>query len=91
MRFRVLLIIHYLIREILVEGVLDVHARGVKIKKKFIEKYLCWYAHREPYILHDTMVEKMVRSTSNSSNVHEVVDGNGNLYRNMVIDTMEIN
>jgi hypothetical protein len=33
MRFRVLLIIHYLIREILVEGVLDVHARGVKIKK----------------------------------------------------------
>jgi hypothetical protein len=33
MRFMVLLIIHYLIREILVEGVLDVHARGVKIKK----------------------------------------------------------
>jgi hypothetical protein len=30
--FKVLLIIHYLIREILVEGVLDVHARGVKIK-----------------------------------------------------------
>jgi len=30
---RVLLIMHYLIREILVNGVLDVHARGVKIKK----------------------------------------------------------
>jgi hypothetical protein len=33
MRFRVLLITYYLIREILVEGILDVHARGVTIKK----------------------------------------------------------
>jgi hypothetical protein len=32
MRFKVLLIMHYLIRKILLEGVLDVHARGVKIK-----------------------------------------------------------
>ena len=34
MEFRVLLIIQYLIQEILEEVVLDVHARGVKIKKK---------------------------------------------------------
>jgi len=33
MGFRVLLIMHYLIREILMEVVLDVHIRGVKIKK----------------------------------------------------------
>jgi len=32
MGFRILLIIHYLIQEILVERVLDVYARGVKIK-----------------------------------------------------------
>jgi hypothetical protein len=31
--FKVLLITHYLIQEILVDVVLDVHARGVKIKK----------------------------------------------------------
>jgi hypothetical protein len=52
---------HYLTWEILVEGVLNVHAIGVRIKKidldvvmihvlqkEFIEKYLCWYAHGEP-------------------------------------------
>jgi len=33
MGFRVLLTIHYLIQEILVKGVLDVHTRDVKIKK----------------------------------------------------------
>jgi hypothetical protein len=67
MGFRVLLITHYLIREILMETVLDVHASGVKIKnfidtnvvtmhllqkKRFMEKYLCWYAYGEPYVPH---------------------------------------
>jgi len=33
MRFRVLLITLYLIREILMEAILDVHVSGVKIKK----------------------------------------------------------
>jgi hypothetical protein len=33
MRFRVLLITHYLIQKILVEAILDIHVRGVKIKK----------------------------------------------------------
>jgi hypothetical protein len=32
MRFRVLLTTHYLIREILVDVVLDIHVRSVKIK-----------------------------------------------------------
>jgi hypothetical protein len=33
MRFKILLIMHYLIREILVETVLDVHIKGVSFKK----------------------------------------------------------
>jgi hypothetical protein len=37
MGFGVLLIMHYLIREILVDGVLDVYARGVKIKSFSIQ------------------------------------------------------
>jgi hypothetical protein len=52
---------------------------------------LCWYAHGEPFVLHATLVERMVESTSSSSNVHEVVDDNSNAYRNMVMDAMRIN
>jgi hypothetical protein len=26
-------------------------------KKRLIEKYICWYAHKEPYVPYDTMVE----------------------------------
>ena len=37
------------------------------------------------------MVERMVGSTSNFSNVHEVLDNNGNPYRNMIMDTMRMN
>jgi len=33
--FKILLITHYLILEILVQAVLDIHLRGVKIKKYF--------------------------------------------------------
>jgi len=47
-----------------------------------MKKYLCWYAHKEPYVTHDTMVEMMVRSTSSSSNVHRVIDDNSNPYKN---------
>ena len=56
-----------------------------------MEKYLCWYAHGELYVPHDTMVERMVGSTSSSSNVHEVVDDNNNPYKNMVMDGMRMN
>ena len=87
------------------ERVLHVHAKGVKIKKfldldvltmhllqkGFMKKYLCWYAYREPYILHDTIIEMIIESTSNSSNVHGVVDDNSNPYMNMVMDAMKIN
>jgi hypothetical protein len=38
MRFRVLLITYYLIRKILVEAILDVNVRDVKIKSFLIRK-----------------------------------------------------
>ena len=57
----------------------------------FMEKYLCWFAHREPYVPYETMVEKIVRLTSSSSNMHGVVDFDSNHYRNMVIVVIRIN
>ena len=33
----------------------------------------------------------MVRSTSNFSNVHRVIDDNSNPYKNMIMDAMIIN
>jgi len=73
MRLRVLLIMHHLIQWILVEEVLDVHVRAVKIKSFLIhmllwcifykkknswKNYLCWFAHGEPYVPYKNMVEK---------------------------------
>jgi len=52
---------------------------------------LCWFAHGELYVPHETMVEMMVGSNFNSNNMHEVVDDNSNLYRNMVMDAMRMN
>jgi len=52
---------------------------------------LCWYAHREPYVPYDTIVERMVRSTCSFSNGHVVIDDNSNPYRNMVINAMRMN
>jgi hypothetical protein len=102
---RVLLIIHYLIWEILVEVIVDVHVRGVKIEKllnpdivtihllqkAFMEKCLCWFTHGEPYVPYNTMVEMTVWSTTNSSNVHEVIDDNSNRYRSMVMNKIKMN
>jgi len=50
-----------------------------------------WYAHGEPYVPHKTIVEKMIGSTSSTSNVHGVVDENSNPYRTMVMDAMRMN
>ena len=60
-------------------------------QKRLMEKLLCWYAHGEPYVPHNTMIEMMVRSTSSSSNVHGVVDDNSNPYKNMVMNAMRMN
>jgi hypothetical protein len=37
------------------------------------------------------MVERMIELTSNSNNVHGVVDDNNNCYRIMIIDAIRIN
>jgi hypothetical protein len=55
------------------------------------KKYLCWFAHSELYVPYKTMVEKIVRSTSNSSNVCGVVNANSNHYRSIVMDVMRMN
>ena len=81
------------------EAVLYIHVRGVKkilnnivtihlLQKGFMKKYLCWFAHGEPYVPYKTMIERIIESTSSSSNVHEVVDDNNNPYMNMVMDVI---
>jgi len=61
------------------------------LQKEFIKRYMCWFTDRESYVPHETMIEKMVGSTSSSSNVHEIVDDNNNSYKNMVMDAMKVN
>jgi hypothetical protein len=61
------------------------------LRKGFMEDYLCWYAHRGLFVRDESMVERMVGSTSSASNVHEVVNDNNNPYRNMVTDVMRMN
>jgi len=56
-----------------------------------MDKHLCWYAHGELYVPRDTTVERIVASTSSSSNVHGVVYDNSNHYRNMIMDAMRMN
>jgi hypothetical protein len=56
-----------------------------------MEKHLCWFVHREPYVPYKTMVERMVGLPSSFSNVHGVVDDNGNRYRSIVMNAMEMN
>jgi hypothetical protein len=76
MGLRVLLITYYLIRNIseddircackrcknknyLDPDVVMMHLLYI-YKKRFLEKYLCLFAHEEPYVPYDTMVEKMI-------------------------------
>jgi len=61
------------------------------LHERFMEEYLCWYAHEEPFVPHETMVERMVGSTSSASNVHRVETKNSNSYRTMVMGTMRMN
>ena len=56
-----------------------------------MKRYLCWFAYKEPYISHETMVERITGSTSSSNKVHEVVDKNNNPYRNIVMEAMRMN
>jgi hypothetical protein len=52
---------------------------------------MCWYAHGELFVPHETMVERTSESTSSASNMHVVVDDNNNPYKNITMDTMRMN
>ena len=61
------------------------------LHKGFIKDYLCWYAHEELFVRNESIVERVVGSTSSASNVHGVANDNNNPYKNMVMDTMRMN
>jgi len=46
------------------------------LTKGFMEDYLCWYAHGELFVPNESMVKRVIWSTSNASNVHGVVNDN---------------
>ena len=48
------------------------------LTKGFMEDYLYWYAHRELFVPNESMVERVVGSTSSPRNVHYVVNDNSN-------------
>jgi hypothetical protein len=56
-----------------------------------MEDYLCLYTHGELFIRNESMVERMVGSTSSANNVHGVINDNSNPYENMVVDAMRMN
>jgi len=61
------------------------------LTKRFMEDYLCWYAHGELFVPNESMVERVVGLTFSASNVHEVVNDNSNPYGNMVMVAMRMN
>jgi hypothetical protein len=61
------------------------------LQKGFVKRYVCWFAHKEPYVPHETIIERIIGSTYSSSNVHEIIYNNSNPYRTLVIDTMKMN
>jgi len=58
------------------------------LTKGFMEDYMCWYAYGELFVPNESMVERVVGSTSSASNMHEVGNDNSNPYRNMVMNVM---
>jgi len=61
------------------------------LHKGFMEDCPCWYAHKELFVCNESMVERVVGSTSSASNVHGVANDNINPYRNMIMDAMRMN
>ena len=55
-----------------------------------MERYRCWFAHRESYVSHETIIERVVKSTFSFRIVRKVIDDNNNPYMNMVIDVMRM-
>ena len=60
------------------------------LRKGFIED-MCWYAYEEQFVPHENLVERMVESTNNVSNVHRVKTDNSNPYMTMAIDALRMN
>ncbi|KAL9375059.1 hypothetical protein Peur_031938 [Populus x canadensis] len=61
------------------------------LHKGFMKEYLCWYAHKEPFVPHETMVDMMAGSTSSANNMHGVEIDNSNPYRIMVMNVVRMN
>jgi hypothetical protein len=51
----------------------------------------CVDLHTKNHFFNETMVERMVRSNSSSSNMHGVINDNSNRFRSMVMDAMRMN
>jgi hypothetical protein len=49
------------------------------------------FAHRKPYVLYKTMLERIVGTTSPSRNIYEIVDDNNNCYKSMMMNLMRMN
>jgi len=60
------------------------------LTKRFMEDYLCWYAHGELFVPDESLEEQVVGSTSSASNMHEIGNENSNPYRYMVMDVMRM-
>jgi hypothetical protein len=60
------------------------------IHKGFMKDYPCWYAHRELFVGNESMVERVVGSTSNANNVNGIANDNNNPYKNMVMNAMRM-
>jgi hypothetical protein len=56
-----------------------------------MEDYMCWYAHRKLFVYNESMIERVVVSSSSANNVHGVANDNSNPYMQMVIDAMIMN
>jgi hypothetical protein len=84
--------IKYLYKRCKIKGFsIHILSRCIFYKKRLMNKYLYWFAHKEPYVPYEIMIERMVESTSSSSNMHEDVDDNINRYRSMIMDTIKMN
>ena len=60
------------------------------LHKRFMENYLCWYAHGELFVRNKRIRERVVGSTSRASNMQGVANNNSNPYRNMIMDAMRM-
>jgi len=56
-----------------------------------MEDYLCWYAHGEQSVRNESILERIIVSTSSTNNMHSVVNNKSNHYKNMIMKVMRMN